>query len=271
MANEKNKKDNTANQPNLPNLPNLPNQPNSASDAPARHSLDDIRARMRARHADASYDTDDDLYDALYADMDDSDHLRQREQEFTDILGANPQAGEFFAAVSEGKSPVAMLVESMGTQAVKDYLDSKDNAEELARAQQQYLSQVKKGEDFRQQYEENVKKSLAADDAAVKDGTLTEDDIDRAHASLEKKVSNYILGLWTTDDLLSELRSLDHDKDVNDARQQGEIRGRNQQISTRLRQRSQGDGMPAPTRGGGRMQQGSDRPQSIFGLAALAR
>lgn len=77
---------------------------------------------------------------------DDLTLLQQREAEFNDVLKEKPRAGDFFVAVSEGKSPVAMLVEAMGTDAVKDYLNSEDNAKELAEAQQKYLDEVKKGE-----------------------------------------------------------------------------------------------------------------------------
>lgn len=246
---------------------------------PMRHSLDDIRQRMRNRHADGNYDNDDDLYDALYQEMDDDDmrredlaRLQQREDEFNNVIMMNPRAGDFFVAVSEGKSPVAMLVEAMGTDAVRDYLDDESNAKEMAEAQQKYLDEVKKGKEFREQYEKNVKKSLEGDDKAVTDGVLSEEDIDRAHESLEKKVNDYIMGKWSVEDLKGELRSLDYDQAVADARQQGEIRGRNEQITSKLRRREQGDGIPSSTRGGGRMpQRGEGYGNDIFSMAAGAR
>lgn len=276
-------------EPTTPIEPNEPNEPNepTMSTAPAppapRRTLDDLRQRMRQRHPDRTYDNDDDLYADLLDDLDADDQqrqvleddnalYRQRDQSLTDLFINNPSAADWFMSISDGKSPLQGLVESLGTDAILEKLKSPDAAKELAAAQQQYLDSVKKDNDFRRQYEENVVNSLKADDDAVQSGTLTEDDIDRAHESLEKKVNNYILGLWTTDDLISELHALNHDTDVADAEHLGEVRGRNQQITDKLRSRQQGgDGLPRGGSGASQPQRNHAPATSIFGIASLAR
>lgn len=248
---------------------------------PPKHTREDVLKRMAEKYPDRSFDADDDLYDSVYGALDEYEsgnkeleennkRYKENEDKFVQMFENNPDAAGFIVDLSEGKDPLMSLIRIMGIDGVRDALDDPGKAKELEASHKTYLENMKKDALRKQEWQANVNVSFDAEDEAVERGELSEDDLERAHESLSRKVENYIMGKWTVEDLKNELKSLNYDADLMQASEEAEIRGRNANIVEKKRMRRQGDGMPQ-VGGGGKTPMRQPHRADTSKLGALGR
>ena len=216
-------------------------------------SLSDIiRQRVMSRKEGRKIASDDDFYGALGEDYDEFDKmkceydgLRKDADDIVAMFESNPETADLWLAVKNGRDPISFIIEEIGVDGLREILDDPERLEDIAEANQKYLERVADEDKFKEEYASNNQISLANDAKAVEDGIMTEEELKKAHESLKRKLNDFLMGKWTTQDLLAELKSIKYDEDVKDAEKKGEIRGRNQKIVERRGMREKGDGIPA--------------------------
>lgn len=234
---------------------------------------------MVERHPDRDYTADEDLLDGVYGEFDENDaRLKELEEanknyaategKLTKMFGDNPVTADLLISMAEeGKDPVVALVGMYGKEGIEAILNDPEKAEAMAEANKKFHESVAKSKELEDEREKNLVESFAMEDALLESGEMSEEDLVRAHESLETKYNNMLMGKWTKEDLFSELRSLNHDADVQTARQEGEVAGRNANIVARKRKESKSDGMPSLGGGGGKGVRKADTSK----LGALGR
>lgn len=100
-------------------------------------------------------------------------------------------------------------------------------------------------------------------------GDYKEEDIDAALGLLLDIAAEGSLGAVAPENLELLLKGARYDGDLDKARMQGEVAGRNAVIEERLQQPPRGDGVPRL--GGSSASADSRRPDTIFDLASFAR
>ena len=216
-------------------------------------SLSDIiRQRVMSRKEGRNFASDDDFYGALGEDYDEFDKmkgeydgLRKDADDIVAMFESNPETADLWLAVKNGRDPISFIIEEIGVDGLREILDDPERLEDIAEANQKYLERVADEDKFKEEYASNNQISLANDAKAVEDGIMTEEELKKAHESLKRKLNDFLMGKWTTEDLLAELKSIKYDEDVKDAEKKGEIRGRNQKIVERRGMREKGDGIRA--------------------------
>jgi hypothetical protein len=227
-----------------------------------KRGLEDLRSRFAERYPDRKYDADDDLYNDVYGELDENDaRLKELEEanknyadtegKLTNMFKANPITADLLISMAEeGKDPIVYLVEMYGKEGIEAIINDSEKAEAIAEANKKYHEKAAKSAQMEEERDKNIAESFAMEDAMLEAGEITEEDLARVHDSLDEKYQNLMAGKWTKEDLLSELRSLNYDADVEEARQVGEVTGRNQKIEEKRRGKAAGDGLPVLGGGG---------------------
>lgn len=228
-----------------------------------KKTIEDLRTRFAEKYPDKDFSADEDLINDVYGELDANDarhgeleaentRLRANEEMLTRLFDEHPEAADFLLSMADGKDPIIGLIETFGQEGLQAVIDDPEKAEALAEARKKYRDRVLKEKEYEEQETKNLAESDAVDAELLSSGELTEDELEEAHASLERKLANYLAGKWTAEDLRSELRAANYARDMAEAEQRGEVKGKNGRYVEQRRGRLAGDGMPAMGGGGSR-------------------
>lgn len=220
-----------------------------------KRTRNDLRSYMSGKYPDNNYEADDDLDDALYGELEDYDkrnkelsesneHYKQQENEINELFSSQPSSANFLADMADGKDPIIGLIELYGSDGVNEILNDPKKKEEIAKAHQKYLDDAAEEKRLEQEFAKNIEKTIDDEEAALSSGEITQEEIDKAHEVLKQYYEMVVMGKWTVKDLKGILKSVNYDADVSQAREAGEVMGRNSKIVENKKKRSQGDGMP---------------------------
>lgn len=241
-------------------------------EVPPKSKRDLLRERVIKRYPDRNFDNDDDLYDQIAADYDETDEqlakYRSDEEKIGKLFDSDPRAGAFLMDWMDGENPVVILVRKYGTDFV-DYMNDPAHQEEVAKAQQDYLDRVSNEAKFEEEYKKNLDESLQNIDDATEANGWDEEKVNAALKKLGEMLDDYLHGKFTPESVQLLMNANDFDAAVATAEQEGEVRGRNANIAERMRKRKAGDGTIHLDGKTGRPSK-SISQRSIFDLASEA-
>lgn len=206
---------------------------------------DKVMERLRARHADKTFDNDEDLYSAINDDYDEDsrllDEYKARDEKMKNMFKTDGYSAAFFSSWRKGKDPIAELIRQYGPD-FKEALDNPDKLDEFAAANKEYADRMAESNKFEDEYKININASLDAMDELQKAERLSDDQINLAWTTLVEQAQSIMMGKITPDMIKQMLAAINHDIDVSDAAEEGRIAGRNEKITEKLRKRNDSDG-----------------------------
>lgn len=220
---------------------------NGAS-APAESKRERHLARLRKNHPEKKFEDDEEIYGQIGEDYDRYEEelggLRDREKTLSDMFAADPRSAQFFVDMKDGKSPWASYIRLFGPE-LKDSLDDPKTAEQIAEAENDYVERVAKSRELDEEYERNIEATLEMLRGMQSEQGLDEETIDKAMSVLIGIVRDGVMGKFAQETVEMVMKGLNHDSDVANAQEEGEIAGRNAKITEHLRRPMQGDGIQA--------------------------
>lgn len=205
-----------------------------------------VTTRLKNRYPDKDFADDESVFGQISDDYDDYDAklkgYEEREKKFSDMFTADPRSAHFLANWRDGGDPVVELVRQFGSD-IKYALDDPERQEAIAKANQEFVERVAEEKKSEETYQQNLAESLKALEQWQAEKGLSDDEVDEVMNLLIGVVRDGILGKFTAESMDMALKAKNHDTDVEDASQEGEVRGRNARIDERLRRRSQSDGL----------------------------
>ncbi len=220
-------------------------------------------ARMREKYPDKDFDDDEVLSGQISDDYDSYDkelgELRGREKELSDMFTAHPESAQYLLDWKEGADPIVELVRRFGPEALQD-------PDKLADASKEYAEKVAESKKYDEQYQSNMDETLATLDSLQNEEGLTDEDIDKAMAFLVGIMKDGLLGKFSPESIHMALNAINHDNDVDNAMQEGEVKGKNTKINEKLRRMRDGDGM-ANLAGKNSIPQPQQKARSVFDIA----
>lgn len=199
--------------------------------------------RLKTRHPDTDYADDEAIYSAINDDYDEDqksiEGYKANEKALSDMMTADPRSATLLQAMRSGKNPILEIVRMFGDDIV-DYLTDPDNADDLAKAQEDYLKRVTEGKKFEEEYSKNMTESGKV--FAQMDEEYGEDVTNELVGKLMTVINDGILGKITKETLDMFRLAQNHDQDVADAAHEGEVRGKNSKHVQNLALRKKGDG-----------------------------
>lgn len=221
-----------------------------------------LRERMREKYPDKNFDDDEVLAGQIADDYDSYDNeltgLREREKQISDLFTTDPRSAQFLLNWKEGADPIVELVKQFGPDALQD-------PDKLAAASKEYADKVTEAAKYDEQYQANMDETLAALDGLQKEG-VTDEEIDKAMGFLIGIMKDGLLGKFTPESIHMALNAINHDNDVDNAMQEGEVKGKNTKINEKLRSMKDGDGM-ANLAGKNSVPRRQNKMRSVFDIA----
>lgn len=243
----------------------------SESASPSARSR--MMERMKTRHPDTEFADDDDdaLYEAMNADMDaDAEELsglKEREQKLVDMFENDPRTATFLASWMKGENPYVAMARIFGSD-MFDFAGDPDFADKMAEANKEYLDRLAKSKNLEEEHKKNWSASMDMLDKLEDEGIPAED-LTYAIQKLGEIADNGSEGRFSEEDVRMVIAAKNRDKDIEEARHEAEVKGRNAKIKEMKRSANSGDGVTAL--GGGTQSAMSNKDRGIFGLASQAR
>ena len=249
---------------------------NQTPTAPAKSKRDLFGERLKKKYPDRKYADDEALFGQINEDYDDYDRqlgeYQDRESRLVDLFERDPRNAQFLTDMAKGNDPWLAVIERLGIDGITDLMNDPSKQEAYAEANKKYVERVAKSKELEEEYEKNMKEvTLPMLERMKQERGISDDMIDAAWDYLHHVADAAIRGTFTEADIDMALKAVNHDADVENARTEGTVAGRNAKIDEKLRKPQTGDGTPnlagsnnAPTRQG-------KRPMNIFDYAEAAK
>lgn len=228
---------------------------------------DAMLERLKGRYPDKDFADDESMYGQIYEDYDNYDSdingFKEREASLVDLFNKNPSAARFITDLAKGEDPWIAVIKRLGIDGITDLLNNPEKQEEYAKANADYVERLGKENALEEEYNANLSESLALLERIQQEKQLSDEQMDAAYALITKIANEAIMGKFSEETVNMALNALSHDTDVENARAEGAIAGKNAKIDEKLRTKNEGDGMPNSASGNAQAPQRS-RGFSIF-------
>lgn len=209
--------------------------------------------RLKAKYPDREYADDEAIFGQADEDYNNYENelngYRDREEKFTDMLSNNPRAAQFVADMANNKDPWIAVVERLGSDGVIEIVNDPAKKAEYEEANKKYVERLAREKELEAEYEKNQAESIKLREQL--DEQYGEAVVDEALGVIDQIVKDAIMGKITKETFGMALKVVKHDADMENARSEGEIAGRNAKIEEKMRKQKAGDGLPM---GGGSSQ-----------------
>ncbi len=250
---------------------------NMAENNPVISRRDQHVDRLRKKYPDKQFEDDEAIFGQISDDYDqfeqtskENETMKAREKSMSDMFRANPQAAFFLNDMREGKDPVMSLVRRLGIE-VKDVLDDPAMQDKIEEANKEYLERVAKSRQLDEEYDKNMEVTLNKTlPEYQQQHNLSDEEIDAIGAAWIQIIREGIMGTLSPETIALIANGLNHDTDVANAQEEGEVAGRNAKITENLRKSKKGDGLQTLNGRNGTPSQTGNKSKSIFDLAREA-
>ena len=230
--------------------------------------------RMKAKYPDREFADDEAMYGQINDDYDEYENslntYKEREKKLTDLFSHNKRSAQFLTDMANGVDPFLSMIESMGIEGISDVINDPEKKEAYAEANQKYVERIAQEESLKSEYEKNFGESMSLLERMQQERGLGDETIDEAMDLVMKIANEAIVGKFTEETIDMALKAVNHDADMENARTEGTVAGRNAKIEERLRKPESGDGVPVMG-GANNVPRTSSRPRSMFDLANEAK
>ena len=231
--------------------------------------------RLKAKYPDREYADDEELFgqinDDFAADEEELGRYRDRESQLTSLLSRDPRSAQFITEMAKGVDPWISVIKRMGIDGITDLMNNPEKQEEYAEANKEYVERIAKEKGLEEEYNANLSESMKMLEQMQQERGLRDEDIDAAMDLVIKMAHEVIIGKFTPETMEMALKALNHDAEVEAARSEGEIAGKNAKIEEgKLRKANAGDGLPAMG-GTNNAPERQNRRKSFFDLVDAAR
>ena len=247
---------------------------NQTPTTPKKSRREQFGERLKKKYPDREYADDEALFGQIdddYADYDNQlNQYKERESRLTDLFSKDPRSAQFITDMAKGNDPWIAVLERLGIDGVTDLLNDPSKQAEYAEANKKYVERLAKSKELDEEFNKNMPETLSMLEQVQQERGLGDETIDAAWELIERIGNEALVGKISRETLDMALNAVTHDADVNNARTEGTVAGRNAKIDETLRKPQQGDGTPnlagsnnAPTR--------KSANRSMFDLADEAR
>lgn len=245
---------------------------NMADINPVKSRRDQHLERLRTKYPDKKFEDDEEIFGQISDDYDQFEQengaMKEREKAFSDMFTSNPKSARLMMEWKDGKDPVASLIRIYGKEDILAAIDDPAKVEALEEANKDFAKRVAQNREFEEQYDNNLPASLQAIEDWAQANGIEDGAVDSAVTTLSKICGDFILGKIETSTLEMIMKAQNHETDVENAREEGKVAGRNAKIVEKMRNSKKGDGIQnlngRNNAGGGGAAKG---PKSMFDWA----
>lgn len=205
--------------------------------------------KLKAKYPDIDFNDEEAMFGRIDDDFasheEELGKYKKRESELAGLVGKDPRAAQFLSDMASGKDPWLAVLERLGIDGVSDLINNPEKQEEYAEANRNYVERVAKEKSLEEEYQANFGESLKMLEQMQTERGLDDATIDAAMDLIMKITFEAIIGKFTPETVEMALKAINHDAEVEAARSEGEVAGKNAKIDETLRKPKAGDGLPA--------------------------
>jgi len=220
---------------------------------PIKSKRDAFMERMRGRYSDLKPEDEDGLYDKMGSDFDNFDKSQEAQKQLGELLSKDPRSAGFLMVMRKGGNPLEYLISEYGDD-FREALNDEGKAKEFAAASAKYMEKQAKSAELSAMAEKNLQDMIDGLDSAQKEGKFSDEDARKAYdylygdgGLLDRIITNAV----TKDDWSMLMKAASYDNmmsenqaKIEEAKQEGEINGRNANIDVMKKKQTKVEGMP---------------------------
>ena len=256
-----------------------------AKNQAVKSSRERLQERMREHYPDRQFgaqneqgeqDVDADAQSVLdYLDELDGSNKKYKEnsERLTNLFLENDMAAQFVNDWATTGNPVAGLVGIFGMEAVQKAVGSQEGRDALAKQIQEHADKLASEKKRSDEMNENFLASFEKLGTFATEKGLSDEQRDEIIGTLFNLGDKYYLGKYDESDFNMVLSAMNHDKDVDTAREEGIVEGKNRKMDEQRQRNRTTPGLP-PSIGGqpGTMTDNtSRRRRGVFADAEMAQ
>lgn len=235
---------------------------------------DQFSERLKKKYPDREYADDEALFGQINDDYDEYDNklasYEERESTLVDMFNHDPRSAQFITDMAQGNDPWATLINRIGIDGVKEMLEDPAKIDQFAASNKEYVERMAKQKGLEEDWEKNMKATLAMLEQKQQELGLSDEQIDAAADWIKELTNDAVIGIIKPETIDMALKAINHDADIAAASEEGEIRGKNAKAEAKLRKPNRGDGTPTLA-GANNAPAPSRNNSSIFDIADGAR
>jgi hypothetical protein len=187
----------------------------------------------------------------------DYDRLRTNDDNFRKLVNEHPEYGGMVTDMMEGRNFIESFLGRFSKDDIMAAYDDPEVAKKLADAQADYLKGQEDSKKLKEEGDANIQNSINELNVYCEENGIDEQGATELWGKALDFAGNALKGIFTKElfDLVN--KGMNHDQDVEEARQEGEIAGHNAKVQTQLAKGAGPQGLP-PTFDGG---QGAAAPE----------
>lgn len=230
--------------------------------------------KLKAKYPDIDFNDEETMFGRIDDDFasheEELGKYKKRESELAGLVGKDPRAAQFLSDMASGKDPWLAVLERLGIDGVSDLINNPEKQEEYAEANRKYVERIAKEKSLEEEYQANFSESMKMLEQMQTERGLDDATIDAAMDLIMKTTNEAIMGKFTPETVEMALKAINHDAEVEAARSEGEVAGKNAKIDETLRKPQAGDGLPAMGGTNNGPTRRKNKPASLFDMAREA-
>ena len=203
--------------------------------------------RLRTKYPDKKFEDDEEIFGQISDDYDqyeaENSAYKEHERAFSDMFHSNPRSARLMMDWKDGKDPVSSLIRIYGKEEIMAAIDDPSRLEAIEEANKEFAERVAKDKEYEAEFDRNFPESARAIDEWASAQGISDETVDQLAEKLAEISSNFMVGKFTPETFEMLMKATNYDSDVENARGEGEVAGRNAKITENLRQSRKGDGL----------------------------
>jgi len=185
------------------------------------------------------------------------DKLKKSDDDFRKVISEHPQFGGMFLDVADGKDFFESLLGRFSKEDILAAYDDPEKSKKLSESYTNYLKGQEESKKLREEGENNIKETISRFSKYCEKNDIGEEEMAAMWQQMNDFYTDGLKGKYS-DKLFDMMRkAATHDADVENARQEGELKGHNAKVQATLAKGKAPQGLP-PTFDGG---QGGTAPE----------
>lgn len=204
---------------------------------PAKESKRDLfRGRMSKRYPDLNLDDEDAYYDQMGKAFDEYEGYEKNSKQLTDRMQASPAFRDMVIAAGKQDDfdPIIYLTEQRGLD-LKALQDDPEYADKLAQAHSKYLEREAENKKIDDAMAENMPKSIEAIRKKSEELGLSEEQTQEIVGKMYQGMDDMVHGILDPEYFSMIAKGMTHDKDVDQAHEEGMAAGLSKKVDDKLR------------------------------------
>ena len=199
--------------------------------------------RYREMNPDLDLENEDAFYEFANTNLDELENYRKHNNDLVGTFSKNKAFASMLMAAKNGEDPYEWMAANLGAD-ISELLSDPEYAKKISEAARKFNDAQTQGEASRKEYETNVQNTLAELQKIQQETGWDNEKCYNLASKVYDIIDQGMKGLITAETFRMVMNGLNYTDDVANARNEGEVAGRNAKISEQLKKEKSPEGMP---------------------------